>query len=36
MRLSEASLYQRRALALAIALTLHIALLLLLWGMWGT
>lgn len=34
MRLSEASLYQRRALALAIALTLHIALLLLLWGLY--
>ena len=34
MRLSEASLYQRRALALAIALTLHIALLLLLWSLY--
>ena len=34
MRLSEASLYQRRTLALAIALTLHIALLLLLWSLY--
>ena len=34
MRPSEASLYQRRALALAIALTLHIALLLLLWSLY--
>ena len=34
MRLSEASLYQRRALALAIAHTLHIALLLLLWSLY--
>ena len=34
MRLSEASLDQRRALALAIALTLHIALLLLLWSLY--